>query len=67
MHWQFPLHQQENNERILTTNAIFNRLPGIGIGSNKRRLALIFRRMQEVYPAQFDFIPKTYVLPTEQE
>ena len=47
MHWQFPLHEKENNDRIFETKAIFNRLPGLGFASNKRRLALIYRRMQE--------------------
>ena len=65
MHWQFPLHQQENSDRIFGTAAIFNRLPGLGFASNKRRLALIYRRMQEHYPAEFDFIPRSYILPRE--
>lgn len=67
MHWQFALHEKENNEKIMGTPAIFNRMPGLDVGSNKRRLALIMRHMQEHYPSQFDFTPATFVLPTEKE
>jgi hypothetical protein len=43
--WQFPLHQQENNERIMDTKAIFNRMPGVGVATNKRKTAQVFKRM----------------------
>jgi len=67
MHWQFPLHQQENNDKIFATKAIFNRLPGVGAATNKRRMAQVFRKMHEYYPSEFNFSPRTYILPSEWE
>lgn len=65
MHWQFPLHQQENNEKIFSVPAIFNRMPGLCVATNKRRLAQIFKRMNSLYESEFNFTPKTFVMPNE--
>ena len=52
-----------DNEKIMTTSAIFNRLPGAGVGTNKRRSAEIFNRMLRHYQHDFNFVPLTFVLP----
>lgn len=37
--WQFPGHETENNQRIMSSAAIYNRLPGAGVGTNKAKFA----------------------------
>jgi len=47
----------------MTTSAIFNRLPGLSVVSNKRNAARILNRMQTYFPDDFDFTPITFCLP----
>ena len=56
-----------DNEKIMTTSSIFNRLPGAGVGTNKRRSALIFNRMIRHYQHDYNFVPMTFVLPEHKE
>lgn len=49
----------------MTQKAIYNRIPGISFVSNKRRLAQIFERMSRHYDADFNFAPKSFVLPDD--
>ena len=63
--WLFPLHKEENLERIFNTKAIFNRIPGLQVVSNKKTLALILSRFSRHYESDFNFIPRTFVLPNE--
>ena len=65
MIWQFPAHETENNERIFRSAAIFNRLPGSGVGTNKAKSARIFDRMIRHFENDFNFIPRTYLLPNQ--
>ena len=51
----------------MTSNAIFNRLPGAGVGTNKRKSALIFNRMLSHYQHDYNFVPLTYVLPEQTQ
>ena len=65
--WQFPQHESENNDRIMNMKSIFNRLPGAGVGTNKKRCAKIFNRMEKHFEHDYDFVPKTYTLPQDKE
>lgn len=65
MYWINPLQESENNARIYNTPAIYNRLPGAGVGTNKAKCANIFERMIRHYPNDFNFIPRTYILPKD--
>ena len=67
MIWQFPQHETENNERIMRSASIFNRLPGSGVGTNKAKSARIFNRMIRHFEHDFKFIPKTYILPEQDK
>lgn len=49
------------------TKALYNRLPGLQIVSNKMRLAYIFRMYERLYEAAFNFAPQTFCLPYDKE
>jgi len=51
----------------LTTSAIYNRLPGAGIGSNKAKFASIFKRMANHFEHDFNFAPLTFNLTDEAD
>mmetsp|Transcript_44098 Transcript_44098/g.42780 ORF Transcript_44098/g.42780 Transcript_44098/m.42780 type:complete len:96 (-) Transcript_44098:1228-1515(-) len=44
--WLIPLKKEENNEKIQTIKAIYNRYPGLQLVSNKKTLADIFNYFQ---------------------
>ena len=50
---------------IFNKKSIYNRLPGVGVMSNKKTSAQIFKRMSKFYDTEFDFIPQTFLLPQE--
>ena len=66
MHWLWPLSQTENYEAIMNVSAMFNRLPGLNVVSNKRHCALLFRRLLKNYGSEFDFSPCTFLLPDDK-
>ena len=49
----------------MQTQAIYNRLPGAGIATNKARSASIFKRMARLFEHDFNFAPLTFNLSTE--
>jgi len=49
----------------MNSASIFNRLPGSGVGTNKSFCAQIFDRMIRHYESDFNFIPRTYLLPNK--
>ena len=49
----------------MSTSAIFNRLPGAGVGTNKRKSAQIFNRMLRHYQNDYNFVPLTFILPQD--
>jgi len=49
----------------MNTSAIFNRMPGLGVISNKKRSAQIFNLMSKHYENDYNFVPHTYILPAE--
>lgn len=61
------MHETENNERIMRSASIFNRLPGCGVGTNKAKSAQIFNRMIRHFEADFNFIPQTFLLPNDKD
>lgn len=52
-------------ELIKEHDVIFNRLPGVEAGSNKKIFSQIFQQLQRTHPDEFDFIPRTFVMPKE--
>ena len=62
-----PAAQNDNNHRILTTKGIFNRLPGVNAAKNKRTCAQIFERMHQLYPEDFNLMPRSFVMPEDKE
>eukprot|EP00347_Sterkiella_histriomuscorum_P019520 403341319 len=65
--WLFPLKKEENLEMILSVKAIYNRLPGLQVVSNKKTLGQIFQRFYKHYESDFNFAPQTFALPHEQD
>ena len=61
--WQFAGSAAENNIQIMNQKAIYNYMPGIGHFCNKKETASIFRNMIKHYPDDFEFVPKSYLLP----
>mmetsp|Transcript_12514 Transcript_12514/g.16012 ORF Transcript_12514/g.16012 Transcript_12514/m.16012 type:complete len:388 (+) Transcript_12514:337-1500(+) len=51
----------------MTTSAIYNRLPGAGVGTNKARFAQIFKRMQRHFEHDYNFVPLTFDLSYEAD
>jgi hypothetical protein len=66
MVWLWPLTQTENYKAIMEKSSIFNRLPGLNYVSNKKHCALLFRRLLKNYGSEFDFVPYTFLLPTDK-
>ena len=62
-----PIEQYRNvcldNERVLFSRGIFNRLPGVAAAANKRKQAEIIERMYQLYGEEFDFCPRSYLMP----
>ena len=46
----------------MSTAAIFNRLPGAGVATNKAKFARIFKRMSRHFEHDFNFVPMTFEL-----
>ncbi len=65
--WLFPGSKEYNNQMIMSTNAIFNQMPGLSVMSNKRNAAKVFARMSRYFPAQYNFVPETYCLPEQSQ
>ena len=59
----------EEFREILTTKkeVAYNKIPGMNKVASKSGLADILCFMSKFYPADFNFTPKTYVLPREEE
>lgn len=51
----------------MSSAAIFNRLPGAGIATNKARFARIAKRMMRHFEHDFNFVPLTFDLTYEGE
>ena len=51
----------------MSTAAIYNRLPGAGVGTNKAQCAQIFKRMQRHFENDYNFVPLTFDLSYEAE
>jgi len=51
----------------MSTNAIFNRLPGAGAATNKAKFAKIFKRMMRHFEHDFNFVPMTFDLSKEKD
>ena len=49
----------------MNTVAIYNRLPGAGVGTNKAKFASVFKRMARHFEHDYNFVPKTFSLATE--
>ena len=56
-----------DNQRIMSTAAIFNRLPGAGAATNKAKFAKIFKRMKRHFEHDFNFVPMTFDLSREKD
>ncbi len=50
---------------IKTTPAAFNRVPGLNLVSNKVYIGEIFKRLSKHYEFDFNFIPKTFIVPDD--
>ena len=51
----------------MSTTAVFNRLPGAGVATNKARFAQIAKRMQRHFEHDFNFVPLTFELSHEAD
>ena len=51
----------------MQTAAIYNRLPGAGVGTNKARFAQVFKRMQRHFEHDYNFVPLTFDLSYEAD
>lgn len=51
----------------MSTAAIYNRLPGAGVATNKARFAQIFKRMLRHFEHDFNFVPLTFDLSHEKD
>ena len=47
----------------MSTKAIFNRIPGLQLVSNKKSLGIIFSKIHKYYGEEFSFTPLTFTLP----
>jgi hypothetical protein len=65
--WLFPGNPQENNQSILTVKSIFNQIPCVGRFCHKQVTATILNIHQRHYPSDFDFFPRSYLLPEEKD
>ena len=54
-------------QMIMSTQAIFNRLPGLQMVSDKKQIASILQKVQRHYPDFFNFTPLTFSLASEAE
>ena len=55
-----------DNERILTQKGIYNKMPGISALRSKGKLATVLQRMVSLYGDEFDFAPRTFVMPQDR-
>lgn len=51
----------------MTKSSIFNNLPGLSVVSNKKDAAKVFSSMNRFYPDAFNFTPKSFCLPEDQQ
>jgi hypothetical protein len=52
---------------IHETPVVFNKIPGVSIVSNKRKMAEIFKRYNRNYESDFNFTPITFSIPKEKD
>jgi len=54
-------------EFVSKTKTIVNRIAGLNIVSNKLYMGQIFSRLEWLYEYDFNFCPKTFVMPEDHE
>ena len=57
----------EASDLIQNCSMMYNRMPGITYSANKRNLAKICRRIEMLDSQNFDFVPKSFLLPKDYD
>jgi glutathione synthase/RimK-type ligase-like ATP-grasp enzyme len=72
--WLNPLQMRDGKEVLIIiasklirgTKSLFNRIPGLNLVSNKVYMGEIFKRLSKHYEYDFNFIPETFMLPSDE-
>ena len=62
-----PLREWDMKQLQKRPKMIFNKYPGSEYLCRKKTLSVIISRMKRYFPEEYNFMPKEYVIPEEQE
>lgn len=62
-----PLRESDMKQLQKKPNMMFNKYPGSEYLWRKKTLSILISRMKRYFPEEYNFMPKEYVIPEEQE
>lgn len=67
LHTLDKIYWEEARRLIMEQPLVFNLMPGFNVAGTKRSLAKIFNRLRVFNEAEFDFVPKSFLLPKDAD